>query len=395
MGSPDALPPTLSRRLVVCAGVYRSGSTWAYNMVKAIINAAIPSARIAGRFAENVDEFDLSGTEHFDLVVLKAHPQPSLLSLIEFLEPPVILSVRDPRDCVASWLEMLGEEFDTFQPRLMRSCCAALRLVEHRNTLTVRYEDGATGNAQTLKSIADHLGLRIDQNSSAQLLARLSPEAVKEQIRSLASAGRLDAGARLIGDPQTLWLPAHVGDGKTGKYQQKLTVDQIRSVNCWARSYCEAFGYEIPAPAPIPRGNTVLGFGRDSDALTYLRAGFSYPEIGFTWTDGDVALIELPLAEAVENGLRCDFRYFTPRPPHAPPVKLAVMLLRQGAVIATAVDSGMGPPLQLEVTDTRLRGAHDLQFRIAVLNPYSPKAHKSTSDDRKLGMALQSIHISY
>lgn len=395
MPSVDAFRAELPHRLVVCAGVYRSGSTWAYNMVKAIVNAANPSARIAGRFAENIDEFVLSGTEQSDVIVLKTHPQPSLLALIEFLNAPVILSVRDPRDCVASWLEMLGEEFDAFQPRLMRSCSAALELAKSHRTLTIRYEDGATKNTRTVISIAEHLGLKIDEHCAAQLLTRLSAESVKEQINSMASTGRLDPGQRLVGDPQTLWLPAHVGDGRTGKYHQKLNAEQIRAVNYWARSYCQAFGYDVPASPAIPRGRTVLAFGRHSDALTYLLDGFSYPETAYTWSDGEIAMLALPLAEPMENEVRCEFRYFTPRPLNAPPVKLVAMLLCDGELLASAVDPGNGPQLKFEFTDSRLRGRQELRFRIAVMNPYSPKAHNNTNDERRLGIALQSISLTY
>ena len=161
------LPPRLSGRLIVCAGVYRSGSTWAYNMVKLIIQATLPGVRIGGCFAENIEELAPSGSEHCDLVLLKTHPQQSLLSLIEFLNPPVILSVRDPRDCVASWIQMLGEDFSVFQPRLMKSCLAALRLVGRDNTYTIRYEDGATARVRTVMDIATHLGLSIAEDRAA------------------------------------------------------------------------------------------------------------------------------------------------------------------------------------------------------------------------------------
>jgi hypothetical protein len=376
-------------------GVYRSGSTWAYNMVKSIIQSALPGVRVGGRFAENIDELALSSAEHCDLVVLKTHPQLSLLSLIEFLKPPVILSVRDPRDCVASWMQMLGEDFSVFQPRLMRSCFAALQLARHDYTHTIKYEDGATASAQTVMDIAEHLGLSIAENRAVTLVKELSPESVKEKIKQMADAGRLDPNERLIGDAKTLWLPAHVGDGRTGKYQEALSSDQVRSVNYWSRAYCEAFGYDVPAATPIPRGSNLLSFGRHSNALPYLRSGFSFPEGGFTWTDGDEAIIVLPLALAVAGRVTCEFRHFKPQPRSAPPVKLVAMLLRGGAVIRTVSDAGEGAAIRFEIDDTRLYGVRELVFRIAVVNPYCPQAHNDNNDDRRLGMALQAIALTY
>jgi len=364
-------------------------------MVRSVIQAALPGVTIGGRFAENIEELAPSGADHCDLVVLKTHPQQSLLSLIEFLKPPVILSVRDPRDCVASWMQMLGEDFSVFQPRLMRSCFAALKLARHEYTLTIRYENGATASVRTVMDIAAHLGLSISEHRAAALVKELSPESVKEQIKYMADAGRIDPSERLIGDPRTLWLPAHVGDGRTGKYREALSSDQIRSVNYWSRGYCEAFGYDVPATLPIPRGNSLLLFGRDSDALPYLRAGFSFPESGFTWTDGDEAIVALPLLVPVDGHVTCEFRYFKPQPTGAPPVKLIVMLLRGGALIRTVIDTGGGSTIRFEINDTRLYGMQELLFRIAVVNPYCPKAHNGNSDDRWLGMALQAISLAY
>lgn len=391
----EILPRRLSGRLIVCVGVYRSGSTWVYNMVQAIIQAALPGVRIGGHFAENIDELALSSSDECDLVVLKTHPQQSLLSLIEFLKPPVILSVRDPRDCVASWMQMLGETFSVFQPRLMRSCFAALTLVKHDYTHTIRYEDGATASVQTVMNIAAHLGLSIDEHRAAALIKEMSPESVKDQIKRMADAGRIDPNERLVGDAKTLWLPAHVGDGKIGKYRETLSTDQVRSVNYWARAYCEAFGYVVPPPLPIPRGSSLLLFGRHSDALPCLRAGFSFPETGFTWTDGDQAIIVLPLLAPIDGHVTCEFRYFKPQPRSAPPVKLIIMLIRGGEVVRTVIDAGEGSTIRFDLDDARLYGMQELLFRVAVINSYCPKAHNANNDDRWLGMALQAISLAY
>jgi len=317
------------------------------------------------------------------------------LSLIEFLRPPVILSVRDPRDCVASWIQMLEEDFSIFQPRLMKSCLAALRLAGLEYTHTIKYEDGATASMQTVIDIASHFGLRIPQDRAAALLGKLSPESVKEQIKQLTDAGRIDRSERLVSDAKTLWLPEHVGDGRTGKYRELPSDDQIRSVNCWSRCYCKTFGYDVPAPMPIPRGTSSLVFGRHSDALSYLREGFSFPEGGFTWTNGDEALVALPLLEPVNGLMTCEFRYFKPHGIGAPSVRLIVMLLRGTVLIHTVIDAGEGLPTRFEIDDSRLYGTHELIFRIAVVDSYCPKAHNGSNDDRRLGMALQAISLTY
>ena len=364
-------------------------------MVKSILQATLPDMRIEGRFAENIEELAPFSATNCDLVVLKAHPEKSLLSLIELLKPPVILSVRDPRDCVASWTEMLGDEFRVFQPRLMKTCVAALRLVNQEYTYTIRYEEKATTSVRAVLAIAAHLDLNISEARAKTLLRDLSPDAVKQQITRMVAAGRIDPGKRLVSDAETLWLPAHIGDGRTGKYQEALSTEQLRSINCWSRAYCESFGYEIPAALPIARGQGRLLFGNSSDALPYLRAGFSYPEEGFTWTDGDEAFVALPLSQCITGNVACEFHYFKPRPQSAPPVRIVVMLLCGSAVLCSAIDSADAPTIRLATDDPRLYGTRELVFRIAVINPYCPKAHNDSHDERQLGLALQAISLSY
>ncbi len=253
----------------------------------------------------------------------------------------------------------------------------------------------ATASVRTVLAIAAHLGLNVSKDQAEALLRKLSPEAVKQQITRMVAAGRIDPDKRLVSDAETLWLPAHIGDGRIGKYQEALSNEQLRSVNCWSRAYCEAFGYTLPAPLPIPRGHGRLLFGNCSDALQYLRVGFSYPETGFIWTDGDEAVIALPLLECITGNVSCEFHYFSPRPTSAPPVRIVVMLLCGSAVICSAIDTGDTPTIRLAIDDCRLYGKRELVFRIAVINPYCPKAHNDSNDERRLGMGLQAISLSY
>ena len=64
-------------------------------------------------------------------------------------------------------------------------------------------------------------------------------------------------------------------------------------------------------------------------------------------------------------------------------------------MMRTMIDAGEGPMMRFEIDDTRMYGTEELLFRIAVVNPYCPKAHNDSNDDRWLGMALQAISLEY
>jgi hypothetical protein len=150
------------------------------------------------------------------------------------------------------------------------------------------------------------------------------------------------------------------------------------------------------ATQPIPRGKTTLRFNDASDAIYYLRRGFSGPERGHVWTNSELATIVLPLAEPVEEQLSCSFYYIKPKAPGAPPVRLTVMLIiGDGTVIRTANDVGDGVPIAFDVVDARLSGVRDLMFHIAIMDPFCPWVHGLSEDKRQLGMGLQAISIEY
>src|ERR1041385_6431800 len=98
--------PRLPSRLVICAGLKSSGSTWLYNVVAEILKrakrrAAGRSVRIAQFYADTIDTFPKQAEYASDLVVKTHIPSRSLQFLITVAAGRVLLTVRDPRDAIA------------------------------------------------------------------------------------------------------------------------------------------------------------------------------------------------------------------------------------------------------------------------------------------------------
>jgi hypothetical protein len=367
------LPPQLAGRLIVCMGIPRSGSTWAFNMVCGILREAAPSLRVASCFADDWDAISWRSTR--DVLVLKIHdPQGASLPFYEFLQPPVIVSVRDPRDCIASMVGWRGRTPELEQ-HFRQSCAAAIRLAKIPGACVIKYEDGAIKNIATVRRIAERLGLSLWEGQATALMDELSAESVQ---RKITASGEQNTE---LYDPVTLFHPGHVGNGLSKS--RALPEDEIASINRWARDYCEAFGYDLPGAKPIAPGRTVLRFRHGSPALPYLLTGFSLPEPGYVWTDGTSATITIPLTEPVGCRLECSFDYFTPNVDPAPKVIISLM----------ANDSTVD--VRKRFVGTSLDGLRELNFRIAIENPCCPVELGGSTDDRRLGMALQSITIEY
>jgi hypothetical protein len=152
-------------------------------MVRAVLREALPNVSVKGTFAEKIKEMKQHSA---DIVVLKTHPRLNLMALLEHIRAPVLLSVRDPRDCVASWMQMSGQSFDSAQYLLMRTCAAALQLAPRSQVL--RYEDGTTESIGAVMRIAEYLGLALSEPVAEMLTRELSFGAVEETIAALSAA---------------------------------------------------------------------------------------------------------------------------------------------------------------------------------------------------------------
>jgi hypothetical protein len=247
-----------------CAGMYASGSTWTYNVMRAIAAATEADAQalarpVQGRFV-NVAA-DLAGLDAAETVqVVKSHD----------LDEPVAgelrrravgrcVTIRDPRDAVTSL--MLYQRFG-FEPALewvVRSArfCAGEADGE---ALLLRYETGFTDDTATLDRIAAAMGGGLAEARRTDIFAasrRGAVEAVIGGLESLPSA-QLHPPSGDIFDPETQWHAHHAGrSGEIGRWRRMLRARQIRAVEAELAGFMTRFGYLAP-PLFASGGSLIL-----------------------------------------------------------------------------------------------------------------------------------------
>jgi hypothetical protein len=253
----QTIPPSI----VLCAGLKSSGSTWLYNVAIELCRANArarrnPRRRVVPFYAETVEQFP-PGSERAGLLVVKTHiPSASLIFLTRFTGGTVFLTVREPRDSVASLMQRFGHRFEPCVKEVSAGAERMVELVRVARPLVMRYEDRFFERPETIPRIADRLGLPVEKATSDRIFRKLSAEQVRKTITALTSRGIF--GTRPDPDrfdPSTHWHPRHVGDGKTGKYAETLTAKMQRAVLESMREYCVVFGYEtaIRSPRQKPR----------------------------------------------------------------------------------------------------------------------------------------------
>jgi hypothetical protein len=232
------------QRGAICAGMYSSASTWVYNVVLELFDReAVPL------YFDDVEMFALS-EDLKEIVrrrgfVLKTHrPDEELREFICKTSYPLILSVRDPRDAVASLMKRFDRSFEYALTYVASSAEALPLLCRHRRPVILMYEKGYTASGRTIEVLAAQLKLSPSPDKIKTIGQVLSPYNVRQQLEVWQRRGifDLESGPDAF-DPQTHWHPNHVGDGRSGKWREVLSPDQAEAVILATREYCKSFGY--------------------------------------------------------------------------------------------------------------------------------------------------------
>ena len=250
------------RRLFACFGLQRSGSTWMFNLVREICQAA--GIDHVSRYRESVD--NLRWDEVGDrLMISKSHSQwGNYIPFFAENDAKGVITVRDPRDAVASLMQrrLEGRErgFDRAMADVAHSAWRQLVFARELALPVFRYEDGFVGRPETFNKISTLLGVTLPDARRDEILAKLAPEAVRGIVRTLEKAAEsigqqvwqhdtdkltdvaLAPGIERLIEGQ--WHRDHIGDGRTGKYRDVLTAEQEALIMECTADFRAHFGYD-------------------------------------------------------------------------------------------------------------------------------------------------------
>ncbi len=250
--------------VVWCAGMYASGSTWAYNVMRAL--AAAYSARTVHSLFANTAA-DLAGIGADGSVhVVKTHDLgPEAAALLFAKTPRVVVTIRDPRDAVASLMTYQRYPFAMALDTVERSARFVTMAGARAGALQLRYETGFTDDAATVAQIAAAIGMPADAATCAQVFAACRREAVEAFIGGLETLPRAHRDGRSgdVFDPETQWHKHHAGrTGEIGRWKHTLQPAQAQAVEQRLADWMAAQGYAVapaapPAAASFPAGYTL------------------------------------------------------------------------------------------------------------------------------------------
>ncbi|HEX3944512.1 MAG TPA: sulfotransferase domain-containing protein [Rhizomicrobium sp.] len=241
-------------RIVLCAGLKSSGSTWLYNAVIQLMRFSVRASGdrrpVRSFYAEDVATFPPAARQT-DSLIIKTHiPSPALRFLVRFTGGTVLISVREPRDAIASLMQRFDHEFDTCLEEVSAGAAAVLELANSGGHLLLRYESRFTQNRTSLTRIASYLGAAVNRDILEKIRSNLTPENVTRKVEALRRKGAFGRKPNPNSfDPLTHWHPGHVGDRRIGKYAEVLSSAQQRATLRHLHEYCRTFGYPTLPPS--------------------------------------------------------------------------------------------------------------------------------------------------
>lgn len=298
--------------LIICAGLYGSGSTWCYNVARDLMVAAAgvtnPDTTVLGLYAEDLTEaVEAAMLEHLPCIIKSHILSPGLRVLARMTDAPVLLSLRDPRDCIVSMMERFGWSFEKALGNVTRSARSLLDWLRTDQALILRYEDGFTGDPSSIGRIAAHLGQPADALRDAAVVENMDKERVAARIAARFGTSVPPAQAEKQFDTVSHWHPGHVGDGRIGKFASRLTPEEIALVEQSNWRLMRQFGYATISPVGLAPGEAVH-FAAGEAGPSLLIRGFRPAESWGTWMQRPIACLEVPLRDVTTQvSLDLDF----------------------------------------------------------------------------------------
>jgi hypothetical protein len=230
----------------------RSGSTWSYNVCREMFQqlAGRTNRKLLYGYVDSamLDDFVVSRWPLTpELVVFKSHEiGPAALSALFDGNAKAVVTFRDPRDCVASYMIFKRWSFEN----TMHQISGTVKLLEqHANcphSLFVRYEDMMANRRGELWNIANHLHLKVNEAFITGVDGATNIDASKKIVDSLKGRplDRITMSDDHKVDPTTHLHENHFNGGTIGRWKTELSPEQIRISTEFFASWLLQLNYE-------------------------------------------------------------------------------------------------------------------------------------------------------
>ncbi|OAI44761.1 hypothetical protein AYO44_13560 [Planctomycetaceae bacterium SCGC AG-212-F19] len=261
---------------VFCVGMYRSGSTWQYQVASNLVERFRAGRRLGFVCGESFAPQDAHAAKESSWASLKAHEgHPAFATALARGEALALYSYRDLRDVTFSLMRRLNASFEDIVERhlMVHTCLENDRYWRAQpRVLCQQYEQIVAEPVTAVIQIAAHLEVSLSRKDGEEIAALHSFQANRERTdkftsQLLAKGMDLAAPENLYAhDPESLLLWNHVHQGEVGCWRGCATSAQLARLVQLTGNWLIAQGYEPQESWAIP---TIACLSRELDSLRH------------------------------------------------------------------------------------------------------------------------------
>jgi hypothetical protein len=228
--------------IVIIAGMYRSGSTFTFNIARELLDGDVEAVS-----ANTITPAQLEraqGSQRLHLVIKTHHPDQALLDLIYTRQAACICSYRTPEAAVASWIETFGFSFDEAVSTIDDWLAWHHRLCYP--VLNIAYPTIEDRPQRTILMIQRYLSGFINKERARELNQKYG----KARLKQMCDTMREDGDSVNIGfsfyDPVSFFHRRHITSVERRVIGNMLTAQQVNAVRFRLANYVGADGEYRP-----------------------------------------------------------------------------------------------------------------------------------------------------
>jgi hypothetical protein len=233
---------------VFCVGMYRSGSTWQYEVACHLVEQYHAGRRLG--FVPG-EQYAAGGS---GWRVLKAHDaHPRFTAALASGRARALYSYRDLRDVAYSLMHKFAASFEEIvhRKKMLHACLANDAIwTGQRHTLCQCYEEILSDPSAAVEAIAQHLDVSLADGEADAVAQEYSLSANQRRAEELALSLRaqgvdLDQPVNALRwDQHTLLHWNHIRDGRIGGWREQASGQEVRALQKIAGPWLAAHGYD-------------------------------------------------------------------------------------------------------------------------------------------------------
>ena len=222
--------------IVVC-GMQRSGSTLLFNIVNEVLKQ---NEHKQDTFFEEEMLYKKLLQQELSTVVKKNHTYlPMVAKRVRKGLSIGFFTHRDIRDVIVSsiqkgWLNNVEEWVESERIRYMAN--NALLYAKTPNMNVISYQKLMNDKESVIREVADALKISLSESDIADIYQRTSIESTKKKLAAIPEEKKLFYADQLHKN--------HIADGKSGKWVDNLSQDEIGVINELTKDFLSYFGYD-------------------------------------------------------------------------------------------------------------------------------------------------------